>query len=162
MTPREFFPKMPDAVYNMWLAPLVNEIGWPFSDHNTEFGDSRWKYLFGRIPISDWRSKDWHLIDLDWNNTPIDSMTVWLLDDIKKNCVAGSATMTAKVENTQMSFRTSVEFIHANRRLPKAVVAFFRSGRLEIVDGTHRMAALLYVGIPEGYKVPTWIPKENA
>jgi len=27
MTPREFFPYMPDEVFEMWLAPFIQEIG---------------------------------------------------------------------------------------------------------------------------------------
>src|SRR4030095_4459549 len=31
MTPREFFPYMPDEVFEMWLAPFIQQIGWSFT-----------------------------------------------------------------------------------------------------------------------------------
>ena len=46
-------------------------------------------------------------------------------------------------------------------QIPKPIIVLQRNGIFEIVDGNHRIAALLHVGIPPNYKIPMWMPKQE-
>ena len=42
---------MPDAVFEMWLVPFIQQIGWPFSEVTDTLLGTRWDILLGAIPL---------------------------------------------------------------------------------------------------------------
>lgn len=104
MTPREFFPRMPDEAFDVWLAPLVAQVGWPFS----EIGDpltGRWQHFLSNIPLNRWHAFTWQLREIELTQKAIAFSSLMLCDDIRNHCASGAQTMTANLENTKERFR---------------------------------------------------------
>ena len=104
MTPREFFPTMPDEVFDMWLAPFIKQIGWPFSSLNDGLMETRWKYLLGNIPLSVWFSGKWHRVSININSAPVSGICNLMVEEIISNCTTNAHTMSADLQNTKERF----------------------------------------------------------
>jgi hypothetical protein len=142
----------------MWLAPLVSHYGWPFDCHDEPPKGSNWFYALGRIKLKDWQTFRWKLHEIDFASTPLSPYSTIAIQSMVKRCVGGLETEIAEVAGSEERFRACADFIRKNGRIPKPVVGIVRNGHLEIVDGTHRLAALVYVGIPIDYMLPVWLP----
>ena len=158
MEPREFFPSMPDEVFDMWLAPFIAEIGWPFTEHNTDTTGTRWVNLLGETPLPQWMSCTWDLVDIDFRKIKISTSSQFALHAVIQFCTAGTHTEAANLANTKDRFRACADFIAANGRIPSPIVAIIRGEEFDIVDGNHRIAALAHVGPPKNYLIPAWVP----
>jgi hypothetical protein len=158
MRPQEFFTNMPEEVFNMWLAPFVEKIGWPFSDLTSDLSGTRWEILLGHIPLSDWYQSLWLRYDVDWDRIKLNFFTKVTITAVLQHCANGRATGTETIENTKERFWSCVQFIEVHQEIPKPIIALLRNNEIEVVDGNHRIAALLHVGIPAGYRIPMWVP----
>ena len=70
--------------------------------------------------------------------------------------------MFAGVQRSEERFRACAEFIRNHNQIPVPIIATIDNGEIKIIDGAHRIAALMHVGLPENYLVPTWVPIESA
>ena len=157
MTAREFFPTMPDEVFDIWLAPFISQIGWPFKATSDDIGESNWKYLLGNVPLSVWFSGSWKRVSIDITTAPIAPMSILMADEIISHCTTGAQTMTANIKNTKERFRACTDFVQTNGTIPVPFIAAIRNGCLEIFDGNHRLAALRYVKSTQIKWVPCWV-----
>jgi len=160
MTPRDFFPHVPDEMFDMWLAPLIQEIGWPFSDLNASLLGSRWELLLSQIPLSTWYQLNWELskIEIVKIKSNFNVATLDGIESIINHCAFGLDTPVANLPNTKERFRAIADYIRIHKTIPKPVVLIYRSRRVEIMDGCHRFASLFHVGVPDDYKLPNWHP----
>ena len=156
MSPREFFPKMPDEVFDMWLFPLIEHIGWPYSELSDDILGSRWEMLLGQIQLNRWHSFNWELRHVVLTPNTLAHSSLMKINGIHDHCVRNAFTMEANLKNTKERFRACTEFFIANGRIPLPCVAIPRHGRLELVDGHHRLAALRKYGKFDIYAVPIY------
>lgn len=160
MIPRQFFPNVPDEVFDMWLIPLAKDYGWPFENIHEETKDTKWYHTLGGLPLSFWHSAEWELTQRDLLSMPFSFITKFVLRSLIEQYQSGSHTVVANLERTKERFGACADFIITNGIIPKPIIVLERNGAFEIVDGNHRVAALLHVGVPQNYKVPMWIPKQ--
>lgn len=159
MTPREFFPHMPDAVFDSWLAPFIEQIGWPFENLDADMSASRWKYLLGLIPLSDWHSFTWSLVKINIAAVKIDPYSQWAYQSIIDHCTTGALTeITANLQNTKERFEACKEYVLTSGTIPAPIVGAFRNNMLEVMDGNHRLAALFHVGVTDPCWITAWVP----
>lgn len=159
MIPRDFFPHMPDEVFDTWLAPLAEDYGWPFKKSQDCIKETKWFVIFGNYDLEFWTSVKWRIISTQLHPEIFANGTCFRLNSIIQFCTEGVPTFTANLQGTVERFRACTDFIRANRKLPRPIVAITRNRiEFEIIDGHHRIAALLHVGIPVGYEIPIWIP----
>ena len=158
MIPRKFFPNMPDEVFEMWLEPIAEDYGWPFQDSSDSIKGTKWSGIFGNYDLNFWTTIEWSRIEIEIYPELFTDITCRHLIAIIDCCVESAFTITANLLDTKDRFRACAEFISTNGTIPKPIVAVVRSRKVEIVDGNHRIAALLHVGVTPGYKVPMWVP----
>ncbi|MGH7182066.1 MAG: hypothetical protein ACREJN_08825 [Nitrospiraceae bacterium] len=158
MKPREFFPNMPDEVFDMWLAPFIEKIGWPFTDVSADLSGTRWNILLGEIPLYVWNRLAWSRVDLEFTKLDFTFCAELAIESIVDNCVHGLTTGTENLQNTKERFWACAEFIRVHQTIPKPIVAIYKNKKIEVMDGNHRIAALRHIGVPNGYWVPTWLP----
>ena len=146
MVPREFFPTMPDEVFDMWIAPFIVRIGWPFTtlDDNIELAPE-WKYKLVRIPLAKWATGTWRLGKINGIANPFEAFQSLMLDQIISHCVHGKYTLGASSENAKERFDACASFIEANGFVPKPIACVAQYGVLKILDGNHRAAAFCHV-----------------
>ncbi|MCG7895322.1 MAG: hypothetical protein JAZ12_12795 [Candidatus Thiodiazotropha taylori] len=160
MTPREFFPRMPEEVFDMWLNPFIKNIGWPFKSRHEDISRTRWKYLLGiDRTLNDWVLCNWRLEEINISEKKLSPGSANMIQSIITHCTTGVLTETANLENTNERFRSCVEFIVAHSRIPLPIVAIINKRQFKVIDGHHRVAALVHIGIPQNYKIPAWVPE---
>jgi len=157
MTPREFFPYMPDEVFEMWLAPFIQQIGWSFTKITDDLSGTRWNTLLRDIPLDVWNQLIWSRIDVEFTKIEFAVFNKLAIEDIIGHCVHGRSTATANLPNTKERFRACAEFIRVHKTIPKPIAVMSRGKKIEVIDGNHRIAALLHVGLPKGYRLPIWM-----
>jgi hypothetical protein len=157
MTPREFFRYMPDEVFEMWLAPFIQQIGWPFTEITDDLSGTRWSTLLRDIPLDVWNQLIWSRVDVEFSKIDFAAFNRLAFEDIIGHCVHGRSTAAANLPNTKERFRTCAEFIRVHQTIPKPIAVMSRNNKIEVIDGIHRIAALLHVGLPKGYRLPIWI-----
>ena len=148
---------MPDEVFVMWLAPFIQEIGWPFTNISDGLAGTRWSILLRDIPLHDWNQLIWSRIDVEFTKIEFAVFNRLAFEDNIGHCVHGHATATANLPNTKERFRACAEFIRGHETIPKPIAVMSRDKKIEVIDGNHRIAALLHVGLPKGYRLPIWI-----
>lgn len=158
MKPREFFPNMPDEMFDMWLAPFIEKIGWPFTDVNADLSGTRWDIFLGEIPLCVWNQLVWSRLDLEFTKLDFDIFTKLAIESVIDHCVHDRSTGTENLQNTKERFSACAEFVRVHQTIPKPIVAIYENNKIKVMDGYHRIAALLHVGVPNGYKVPVWLP----
>jgi hypothetical protein len=144
-------------VFDMWLAPFIQEIGWSFTELSDDLSGTRWNVLLGGIRLYIWHQVIWSRLDVEFTKIEFNPFTAVAIKSIIDHCVHNLSTGTANLQNTKERFRVCTEFVRAHQTIPKPIVGIARKSQLEVLDGNHRIAALLSVGVPKDYKLPIWI-----
>ena len=134
MTPREFFPYMPDEVFEMWLAPFIQQIGWSFTKITDDLSGTRWNTLLRDIPLDVWNQLIWSRIDVEFTKIEFAVFNKLAIEDIIGHCVHGRSTATANLPNTKERFRACAEFIRVHKTIPKPIAVMSRDKKIEVID----------------------------
>ena len=150
---------MPDEVFDSWLIPLLTSKGWPFTslDDNPHWYSSTWVYILAELPLQTWHDFRWNRIDIPFSYN-------FFLNETKERIEAiighsrGSKTMTANVESTMIRFDACADFFRTHGFIPGHIAGIAKKEGLELLDGHHRIAGAISVGIPAGFHFSIWIP----
>ncbi len=153
---------MPDEVFEMWLEPIAEHYGWPFVKPDESKDGTKWAEVFGDHDLNYWVSVKWRFSEIAMTEKTFTDFTWFRLDSIINGCVEGIPTLFTGVAESKERFRACADFIRNNGRIPGPIIVLDKGNGIEIVDGNHRIAALLHIGIPRGYNVPVWIADKNA
>lgn len=145
----------------MWLSPFIEQIRWPFTEVNENLSGTRWNILLGEIPLHVWNRLAWSRLDLEFTELEFTFPTEHAIESIIGYCVHGRSTGTETIQNTKEWFWACAEFVRVHQPIPKPIVANYKNKRIQIIDGSHRIAALRHIGIPNGYRVPIWRPNDS-
>lgn len=134
---------MPDEVYDMWISPIAKEYGWPFVSVTESLEETKWKYVLARTPLEIWFRCEWELMEFQLSVIPFSDGSRMSVGSLIQRCKEGRDTIFAGVSGSEERFKACADFIAANNRLPKPIVGLIRNRKFEIMDGNHRIAALL-------------------
>jgi hypothetical protein len=148
---------MPSEVFDLWICPGIDAYGWPFSSVNDSITGTKWDRFFIGRTLSFWATIEWRLLSLPMNQSVYHPETLTRVQWIVNNCAFGQQTPTADVQNTRERFWAAATFIRINGKLPSPVVGITTKEGFEIVDGNHRLAALVFLGLPITFSFPAWI-----
>jgi hypothetical protein len=155
------FPAMPQDVLNLWLGPGVDKYGWPFQSVSDSITDSEWSgFLLGRS-LSFWSQVQWSLLALPLDPAIFHPDTISRIDWIIGNCAFGKETPTANLQNTKQRFWTATSFIRENSAMPQPLVVFFDECDFIILDGNHRLAAAVFLGLDKNFSFAAWVAFPN-
>src|SRR5258707_6309855 len=107
---RSLFTTMPSEVFDLWICPLIDSDGWPFSSVNDSLIGTEWDRFFIGRPLSFWATVEWRLLSLPMDESAYHPETVTRVRWIVDNCAFGQQTPTANVQNTEKRFRTAATF----------------------------------------------------
>lgn len=152
---------MPDEVFSMWLAPFIAQIGWPFITIEDDLGNTRWKYLLVRTPLSVWNAGQWRLVEFDAKKALSDPLQEVMFREIIKGGIYSHQTLGANLQNTVERFRACADFIRVHDTIPQPIVGTFCNGIFKVLDGNHRLSALFHVKGFRSHKIPCWLFNEH-
>jgi hypothetical protein len=137
----------PNQIIETWLVPFACEIGWPPPSESSEFSFSRWNSILNGKPLSFWQRLVWERKDLNLNET--------LFTENTKSHLSG--LLDAYVRNVKNDyyyylgksglerFKQLVHHLMYNGELPEPIIFLKLENGLELLDGTHRLAAYMYL-----------------
>ena len=154
-----FFPSMPESVFEMWLEPIIESYGWPFTSINDDMKLTKWAFIFGLNTTL----REWH--DIQWDKCLIKrsfiknmmANSLFMPNEIYIYAVHGQQTKAAGLFESKKRFWAVASFLEHHGCFPKPLV-FRRTGQsLSLLDGNHRLATLLHVPAPEMTEIPAWV-----
>src|SRR5262249_39784519 len=108
---------------------------------------------------------DWVLSSLRLTELVFHPQTVHRAEAIIGHCVRNEPTVTANLHNSKQRFWACASFIQAHGNVPKPLVAVSLPFGFEVVDGNHRLAALIHLGFPSSFHIQAWLglkPKKKS
>lgn len=158
---RSYFSKMPSEVFDLWIKPGVESYGWGVSNIGQRL-DSDWQGFFSDQSLTFWTTANWQLCNMVFQPDMFASdswqRVAWIVD----NAAKGLETPTANIHNTKQRFWACASTIAKNRFLPKPLVGYLAPVKVHIVDGHHRLAAAVHLGVTHSSKLPIWIALPDA
>ncbi|WNC71443.1 hypothetical protein RGQ13_15120 [Thalassotalea psychrophila] len=162
MKPREFFPNMPDEVFEIWLAPLIEGKGWPFKTVEDDLQATNWRYVLGiDFTLRQWIDCTWELIDINLPQSKFTNGSISMATAIVGNAAYGKLTDTANVENTKERFQSCVSYIKEHGNIPTPIILTRINDGFSVMDGNHRLAAILFTVNPLDIVIKAWVANIN-
>lgn len=153
---------MPDEVFEMWLQPIAKNYGWPFTSPFDDTEGTKWAGVLRGASLNFWVCAEWARKQINLAADPINRHSEYLIRTLLYGYTNSVPTLIADVADTEKRVRTCADYIRINGNIPKPIIAIIRGAEVEIIDGYHRIAALLHVGPPGGHVVPAWVPIINS
>jgi hypothetical protein len=161
--PKDLFPRMPVEVFDLWIRPHIPDYGWPFSPTKPSVLGTRWYKFFTRQPISYWATLYWRLDKIKIGQNSLAGDTWLRIQWVIGAVVFGQNTPTAQLEDTSKRFWACAALIKNHGDLPPIIGVATNAG-FSVVDGHHRLAALVHLGMADGHPISAWIgsPKRES
>jgi hypothetical protein len=148
---------MPTEVFDQWIKPNIADYGWPFSPSRLSVAGTRWDKFFLNRPITYWAALHWRLSEFAVRENLLNSYSRSRLHWIIGAVVFGQNTPTARIENTRERFRACAAFSRIKGTIPGPIIGVAELGGFNVVDGHHRLAAIVHLKMANGRSVPAWI-----
>ncbi|WP_422422356.1 hypothetical protein [Pseudomonas sp. GZD-222] len=136
----------PDIVYH-WLLPFAQDIGWPPGPNDLKFHkETRWSGIL-RWPIQFWQAVQWELVKADTQTLKFSRESLNGFQDMVSGHAYGRQTLLTIFlgENSKKRFFTQVFSLFSNGTFEQPPVLLKKGEWLDVVDGTHRMSAMVLV-----------------
>ena len=134
--------KMPNEVFDIYIAPIVRVYGWTFTNKHSPTSFSTWSGVFGKQSLETIANLDWKRREISLGGSLFHPRSQKLIGILYGECVKGKARIT-NVANSQARFDRIRSFVKRTGRLPAPVILMKSYSGLLILDGHHRIAALL-------------------
>jgi hypothetical protein len=155
---KKVFPKMPREVFDEWIAPSIEKYGWNFTSADESTAGSEWERSYGRENMLFFATADWNLSEQLIERRLFFFDTRQRADWIIRHATEGVKTKTANVHNTVQRFRACTSIVHQSGTIPKPLIGYWFGCQIELVDGNHRLAALIHAfGFNGNVRVPIWL-----
>jgi len=153
---KAIFKNMPDEVFEIYIAPLIKDLGWPYNSAN-DFVSRGWQEAFDNHQLN-------VIVELQWErgNTYFSSLkfhptSAKRLDWILEAHIDGRVTPCSNVRNGKQRLERNLAYIKRLRAMPSPVVFMNSHQGFRILDGNHRLAAALLVSRTIDTQIPYWL-----
>lgn len=152
------FPNMPPEVFDTFLVPLINDIGWPFLSTNTPLNGTDWLRILSPLTLVDLSQLKWvrHVFPFDDSLFYPDSLA-----DIELIIQNKTSDVWAFVGRDSTPCRNSLLWHEARaletRRLCTPITIARTNFGMKLLDGNHRIAALITTGLIHEIPIDAWI-----
>ncbi|MDX2220312.1 MAG: hypothetical protein SF172_14950 [Burkholderiales bacterium] len=135
---RAVFSSFPEPIFDLWLDDRIRQSGWPPNGID-------WNgYLDGRT-IAYWQALNWMRTRTSVKVEELSHNSLALVGQITAAAAGVANAVSCYIPNTAERFRSCLQFIQQNATTPGTVILHRSEAGLFIVDGNHRIAALLAV-----------------
>jgi hypothetical protein len=150
---------MPDEVFDIWLRPEIDRVGWPFSGEETVVPDTTWaKYLRNHGPAF-WRGVLWNRVAQDIEGIPLEQRAKNIANQLagfaRQFSETGFAPPT-RVPDSVEKVLALAAVTNTSGKVPKPLIFFIQDGEWWLMDGHHRLAAM-YMLKKHGFQLDAWV-----
>lgn len=161
MIPPSFFPNMPNEVREMWLDSIAEGHGWDFESIEDSTDNTSWRYALNFRTLKEINSYTWTLSEIDLASASLSESSIQCVEGLIIQHVRGIPTSYANLFNSKERFNACADYIKDTGTIPRPIVSLDLGKGYEVLDGSHRLAALFSVNPPNGYVIPSWIANET-
>lgn len=138
---RATFPNFPPDVFSLWFDDRIKQSGWPPSG-------LEWEGFFLGRSVKSWQAYAWQRDTVQLRAQQFSTSALRTLMLIIEAGVYGRENwITAYIPNTVERFISSVNYIKTDGKVPGTLVLLRGADGYEVVEGNHRVAALLYLSV---------------
>ena len=160
---RSIFSKMPAALFDAYLNPLIHDVGnWPFQTcYDITYGTA-WYRLFCVVSMHELASCSWALSRF---SPMLTNITPQSLGDITQLVQNYKGTLPRLFSNYDYEYCRASTAYHIKELKEKGsftqpVVLYPINGKFHVMDGNHRIAAtLLLSSLGQTFSIPAWVAK---
>jgi hypothetical protein len=151
------FPLMPAEVFDEWLGGLISKQGWPFMSCRDSIYVDDWAGILLDMPLAEWTDVTWTKHVLQKDAMRLVPGSVKLIMEVAKHFLSSSGTDVGRqIANSHERSRAVRELMVSTGTFPGFITAIrHHDGRLQLVDGHHRMGACWSLESPTA--IPAWI-----
>lgn len=153
-------PLMPTEVFDEWLGGLIALQGWPFQAVTDDVKIEHWSRQLLELPLTEWASFVWEREDTEDVDQKLAKDSIELVMELRMHAMPWGSGADGVIRDSKDRYRKAVVTMIEIKGFPGFVTAVRLpedAGKLTVVDGHHRLAAL---GNFRGFKrvpVPFWI-----
>jgi hypothetical protein len=143
---RNTFSAFPEDAFVLWLDDRIRSNGWP------PIGIEWEGFLYGK-PISFWQGLKWHQEVLSIRPEDLTQTAFDLIMQIIQAGTGQRNLMSWYIPKTADRFKSCLAYVRTNTTVPGTILLLRDLDGLYVIDGNHRIAALLAVQseLPSGY-----------
>jgi len=162
MTPagraKAMLPYVPDEVFNMFLAPLIETDGWP-SDTSMPL-EQPWSLWLGTHFLNEFINLRWKRDTLLINENVLHPNSQGDINALISAVFYNSWTPAGyDLAKAKMRVHSQIEIIRRTGHLCAPIVITHTPAGFRVLDGHHRMAAHYTLRLHTTIPVPAWIGK---
>lgn len=155
-----FFPNMPREVFEQFIQPQLKFDIESLTVLEAFITAPGWAKYFRNKPFHFWKNVTWRKLSLPYKDVHLDPVVVnlacQLVNDFRKSG-SSQAAERANVENSKARFDTSASFMESFGEFPKPIVCLDVQTHWDILDGYHRLAALLSREEHDEFPFEVWL-----
>ncbi len=159
---RPLFPNMPREVFDIWLGPLLTYYGLDVPGTEQRFKNDEWRKRLADHTFHEWSQFDWEKRSEAWNQSLLHPQSIERANAIAKHATLGVKTATADVKDTRKRFWICAYHVRNRPSSYTPLVAIMREGKLYLIDGHHRLAAILAQPHIKGFTLEVWLGSARA
>ena len=153
-------PNIPNDVFDFFILPCIDDIGWPFQSINDSLSGTDWFRILYPFSLSSFSKLTWKRSSLFLNKNILHPISC---DDINLIILNKSTNILAFIPWDSKSSRNRLAWLkkhtQATGRFPTPITVAFTPWGLKILDGNHRVAAIFDLGIQNLTSIDAWIGK---
>lgn len=153
---RAMLPLMPSDVFDIWMVPFIESRGWPFISVFTP-ASGPWAHNLCGYSLNFISKLNWKLQQLPGDLTGFRPILPKRIKALARQYTTGIRTLNVSVINGPARFRRALVYIQRHGTIPKPVIVINRRSHLDLMDGNHRLAALLTAGVIPRHKFAAWV-----
>jgi len=150
--------KMPDEVFQNFISPLIDDIGWPFTHENNILHGTVWQRILSPLAL-------WQLCNMTWERKTIVLGEIFLYENSKKaiDLVIRNKTEELSVMGYDSGYCRQSLLYHENivnsgqKFSTPITLALLENKTYLILDGNHRIASIFTTNTKDSFLLEAWI-----
>jgi hypothetical protein len=134
---KQSLPNFPDEIIETWLLPYALMLGWPPIPQHKKDPNNRWRYILTKKDLTYWQNIEWKL--------ELVNISKSCLDDNSKQQIMIILSPDGELHTPENLNKVIgiANFLFENIKLPHPPIALRNNEKIYLVDGNHRVCALL-------------------
>lgn len=156
---RSLLTNMPDEVFDIYIKPLIQAHGWPFSslDEPPTPETLRWFQMFDHQSVQTISQLTWERYVAGFVFSAFHPRAQQVIVALIKWHVGGVNTFVTNIADSRVKFFSARAYIEKTGTVPVPVILQRDPLGLRILDGNHRLAAMASFPNAEAGIVDCWL-----
>lgn len=150
---------MPKEVFQIWLVPLISDVGWPFTQITDYTFGTPWERFFDGFTLQKIRDFSWQRHNISRSLCVFHPTYQKTIYGIATTHIYKRQTIWTNFKNGKASesFFRSRRFIQDTGRFHTPAILAHDSQGYKIMDGNHRIAAAFSLNLTNSFHLDCWI-----